>query len=177
MSSDDGILLYSGEILSWRAFESLITIINAKLNKQLILCLGLCNGHHFLTRISPFRDVPMNYLVSTEEEISFDELYRGFEAFYESYFSQYRVEQAIEAFNSEIGHDRMCYITAKDYMDMLMTPEIEPEGFRRMVNSAAVLYKASYPEYMDLPFSEVLVIAEYNIRTTFAYYKQLNSIS
>lgn len=102
---DEGIGLSNGEILKWKDFYNAIRPLNIKTGHLLFLIMAMCKSVAMISSINPEERAPYRAVVCTTRNVNADEIQRGFEAFYEKFFSLLDIVESLKALQEEVKDD------------------------------------------------------------------------
>lgn len=102
---DDGIVLSNGDILKWKDFYDAIRPLNIKTGHLLFLIMAMCKSVAMISSINPEERAPYRAVICTTRSVNADEIQRGFEAFYEKYFSLMDIVESLKALQDEVKDD------------------------------------------------------------------------
>ena len=99
---DEGLGLSYGELLKWKDFYDCIRPLNIKTGHLLFLVMAMCKSIAMISSINPEERAPYRAFICTTRPVCADEIYRGFMAFYENYYSMLDILEAIKAIQKEV---------------------------------------------------------------------------
>lgn len=102
---DDGIVLSNGDIIKWKDFYDAIRPLNIKTGHLLFLIMAMCKSVAMISSINPEERAPYRAVICTTRSVNADEIQRGFEAFYEKYFSLMDIVESLKALQDEVKDD------------------------------------------------------------------------
>ena len=91
-----------GELLKWKDFYDCIRPLNIKTGHLLFLVMAMCKSIALISSINPEERAPYRAFICTTRPVCADEIYRGFMAFYENYYSMLDIIEAIKAIQKEV---------------------------------------------------------------------------
>lgn len=98
---DEGIGFNNGEILKWKDFYDIIRPLNIKTGHLLFVVMAMCKSIAMLSAIDLEKRAPYRAFICTTRDVTSDEIYRGFLAFYEYYFNLLDIAKALKAIQDE----------------------------------------------------------------------------
>lgn len=99
---EDGIALSNGDILSWKDFYDIIRPINIKTGHLLLVVLAMCNSIALMSYINPEKRAPYRAVICSTRNVTADEIERGFNVFYNTYFNLLDTNLALSSLQEEI---------------------------------------------------------------------------
>jgi hypothetical protein len=136
--SESGIHLSSGECMTWKQFFDNIRPINIEMGHLLVVVMVMCKGGAIISYIEPHKRAPYRAFIGAFRDITVDEVYRGFSAFYGSYTNMLDIIEGMEALDLEIDGINptkktfWCF-SAESIFDSIFNPDRDPEHFKKMV--------------------------------------------
>lgn len=97
----DGLILESGEFLSWNELRPLFSKLNQATKFNLLLVLSMCSGGHFIKELGPNDRAPCWGMVGPTDTIAGRMLLTDFSSFYQEFFKTLSGDSAIKKLNSE----------------------------------------------------------------------------
>jgi hypothetical protein len=107
----DGLVMNSGELISWYELYSLLVRINEKLQNQLFLSLATCYGAYLFNAISPFNRSPFFGFVGNVQEIPSGEIEYAFSEYFSALLEKLDLDEALLALNSANPNAPFPYIS------------------------------------------------------------------
>lgn len=98
---EDGIVLSDGEILKWRKFYDMIRPLNIKIDHLLFVAMAMCQSIAMISTINLEKRAPYRAFICTTRDVTSDEIYRGFLAFYKYYFNLLDIPKSLKAIQDE----------------------------------------------------------------------------
>jgi len=109
-SSDcQGIVLGSGEFISWAGLKPHLINLNIETKLNLLIVLSLCHGAHFTMHLNPSDRAPCWGLVGPTRALTGPALLRSFSAFYREVFASGDAEPAIDRLNESASDGDIDY--------------------------------------------------------------------
>lgn len=125
---DNGVEFNNGEIIKWKDFYDIIRPLNIKTGHLLFVVMAMCKSIAMISAINPEKRAPYRAFICTTREVSSDEIYRGFLAFYEKYFNLLDISQALNALQNEVkdnsGYSPFQALSAESVFDETYNPNI-----------------------------------------------------
>lgn len=100
--STKGVVLASGEIITWKEFYDSIRPINIEIGHLLLVVMSMCFSIAMISEISLEQRAPYRAFICTTREMYPNELYEGFLSFYDKFFNLLDVSNAMKALQKEI---------------------------------------------------------------------------
>lgn len=100
---EEGIALSNGEIISWKDFYDGIRPLNIKTGHLLLVVMAMCKSIALMSYINPEQRAPYRAVICSTRDISADEIERGFNVFYSSYFNLLNINLALSSLQQEIN--------------------------------------------------------------------------
>ena len=123
---DNGVGFNNGDILKWKDFYDIIRPLNIKTGHLLLVAMAMCKSIAMISAINPEKRAPYRAIICTTREVSSDEIYRGFLAFYDKYFNLLDIYQALNALQSEVrdnnGYSPFQALSAENVFDETFNP-------------------------------------------------------
>ena len=129
---DEGIGLNNGDLLKWKDFYDIIRPLNIKTGHLLFVVMAMCKSIAMISAIDPEKRAPYRAFICTTREVSYDEIYKGFLAFYEKYFNMLDIVQALTALQEEVkdekGYSPFQALSAENVFDETFNPNRNISG-------------------------------------------------
>ncbi len=143
---EDGVVLSSGELVTWKQFFGIIRPINEKMLNLLLVCMSMCYGGALITHFEPEKRAPYRAFIGTGSTIKAGVLLDGFSAFYENYHNLLDSFAAYEAMkNASIdattGKSPFWFMSSEDVFKKTLDPDRDPDNFKHVVNEQFVRQK------------------------------------
>ena len=90
-----GLILSSGEFVSWKELVKYIAKINLLTNNNLFITFAVCYGAHFLKEIKIDKPSPYWGFIGSFEEITFEDLVIRYEEFYDEFLVSLNLTKSI----------------------------------------------------------------------------------
>lgn len=167
--SRNGVALKSGEEATWGTLIPLFRSINVKINNLLLICMGLCYGGAVISQIDPFDRAPFRAIIGALQEISVDNILKGFEAFYDYFFFSLDTVESYGKMIAALGDDKPKFhlLSAEWVFDQITNPDRNPEFFDQKVSEIAVQKMTADKTLRTKPFAEVKKTVEEELRVVF----------
>ena len=137
----DGIELSSKDLITWNDLFTYIRPINVKTSNLLMVVMSMCEGAAISSHIEPEQRCPFRAFVGFEHDMSEDNLYEAFVAFYESYNNMLDVFVAIERANRVLPEgSKVWCMRAIDIFDKVLNPDTNPDSFDKVINNTYIKY-------------------------------------
>lgn len=119
------------EIVSWDEFFFYSRQMNILFDGTLLLIMAMCHGNSMVRAIKLNLRSPFICLIGTFREVNEDYIERGFETFYEKFFFQFNIGNALEAMNDEIDcNPPFFWLTTAEYcFDNISSPNHDSSIF------------------------------------------------
>lgn len=113
-------------------FYDIIRPLNIKTGHLLFVVMAMCKSIAMISAIAPEKRAPYRALVCTTRDISSDEIYRGFLAFYDKYFNLLDIVQALNDLQEEVedanGLSPFQVLSAENVFDETFNPNRNISG-------------------------------------------------
>lgn len=120
----DGLVLTSGELLSWEELYRNLVPINIAIKNELFITMAVCYGTFFLLSTRFDRPTAFRGIVGSFDEIGENDLVIRYEAFYQELFNSFDLNKSYErlvASNPDIPNSYTClsaeYVFARTYIE------------------------------------------------------------
>jgi hypothetical protein len=161
-SNKDGVVLRSGELVSWKDMSKLTREINISTKNNLIISLATCFGAFFLNSIDINKFAPFSGCVSTIETITTSEVEQDFSAFFETILTTTNFNLAVDKLNKGNNNpNKYHFFSAEEFLEMVLN-KLEDEHFnsksmqhRNWVNSLTKRVRLEAPEYAQMKKGKV----------------------
>jgi len=127
----DGIVLASGDFISWQELKIPLIELNIATRNNLLVVLSACYGAYLTKTIIPTDRAPCWGLVGPHEEMSAGALLSSFQEFYSELFATGNGDQALKRLNDAVRSENLSYLFS------------QCESFFKMV------YKAYFRDYFS----------------------------
>lgn len=129
---DEGVGFNNGEILRWKDFYDIIRPLNIKTGHLLFVVMAMCKSIAMISSIDIEKRAPYRAFICTTRIVTSDEIYRGFQAFYEKYFNLLDIMQALKALQEEVkdenGYSPFQALSAENVFDETFNPNRNISG-------------------------------------------------
>lgn len=123
---DEGIGLNNGDLLKWKDFYNIIRPLNVKTGHLLFVVMAMCKSIAMISSINLEERAPYRAFICTTRIVNSDEIYRGFMAFYDSFYNLLDITQALNSLQEEIkdknGYSPFQILTAESVFDDTLNP-------------------------------------------------------
>ena len=139
-SERNGIVLSSGDLVSWADLAVPITAINIASEFNLIVCFGACHGVWFLTTWKPNMRSPCWAMLGPKEEIDGRPMLVDFTAMYSCILNGGSGDEAVEILNRSLpaGQAPYMFVTAEIFFEWSWNLYVETrctyEGRKELTN-------------------------------------------
>ena len=106
----DGVVLASGDFLSWQELKIPLSELNVATRNNLLVVLSACYGAYLTTAIIPSDRAPCWGLVGPHEEMSAGALLSSFQEFYSELFATGNGYQALKRLNDAVDSKKLSYL-------------------------------------------------------------------
>lgn len=143
---EDGVVLASGEFVTWKEFLGIIRPINEKMLNLLLVCMSMCYGGALISQFEPEKRAPYRAFIGTGDTIKPQVLLDGFNAFYDNYHHLLDSFAAFEAMkkatiDASKGRSPFWMMTSEDVFQRTLDPDRDPANFKHIVNEQYVKQK------------------------------------
>lgn len=158
----------NNEFIGWEEFFDYTRKINILFGGTLLLIMAMCHGSSIIRAIKIDLRSPFNFIIGSFQEISEDQIERGFEVFYNRFFFEFNTEKALEAMNNEMGClPPLFWIISNEYcFDNISAPKHDSPIFWRLMCAEMNAYYVQYP-YTSLSLSEVATKVDEDLQDKF----------
>ena len=132
-SDHSGLVLTSGEFISWEMLCQKLRPINHQLKNELFLTMGVCHGCYFMEKEVVDKPAVFQGIVASFDILYNDSIYMQFLAFYEELFTSFDINLAYKKLidaNPDASINYACYsaelifaMVQTDYDDKQCTPD------------------------------------------------------
>lgn len=91
-----GLVLSSGELISWDEFGEALTKINIIVKNNLFLTMAVCHGAYLMQTMKISSPVPFYGFIGSFDEIKESDLRLRYNEFYTEFFSSFKIHTALE---------------------------------------------------------------------------------
>lgn len=123
-SARDGLVLKSGELVTWEELYHSVAPINKAIKNELFITMAVCHGNFVMTSSFLNRATAFRGIIGSFEEISESDLEIRFESFYQELFTSFDFNKAFDSLkksNPNIPNTFLCYsceyIFARTFLD------------------------------------------------------------
>jgi hypothetical protein len=95
--SNEGVLLTSGERMTWKELRELLSPLNRRLSGHLVLCMSSCFGYQAIQAAMTKGDLPFCLIIGHKGKPKWSEAAVGYLAFYHALARGADIKEAIEA--------------------------------------------------------------------------------
>jgi hypothetical protein len=106
-----GLVMNSGELVSWVELYSLLVRINEMLRNQLFISLATCYGAYLFNAINPFKRSPFFGFVGNVEQIPNGEIEYAFSEYFATLLDELDLDEAIHALNNANPNTPFPYVS------------------------------------------------------------------
>jgi hypothetical protein len=99
-----GIVLRSGECVSWLEMKPILTEINVAVRNNLLITLAVCSGAHLIFIVWPWDRAPVFGLVGPVQAVTTEAVMDGYSAYYKELFSSFDANAAWNELNNSVDH-------------------------------------------------------------------------
>jgi hypothetical protein len=166
---DFGIVLASGEIVTWLEFLDKTRELNTLLKNKLILILSLCEGNSVIGSIDPEKRAPFKAIIGSFKKVNSIDLLIGLEEFYTSFFSSSPIMTSVQKMN-EIGqfNNPLFYLISSDEcFDSIVDLNRDPIELQTLINQIAVNEKVTKQQFEGVDFCAVKQAVNMNVNVIF----------
>jgi hypothetical protein len=161
-SKKDGVVLKSGELVSWEDMSKLTREINISTKNNLIISLATCFGAYFLNSIDINKVAPFSCCVSTIETITPTEVEQDFSSFFETILATTNFNLAVDELNKGNSNpNKYHFFSAEEFLEMVLN-KLEEVDFnnksiqhRNWVNSLTKQIRLEALEYAQMKKGKV----------------------
>lgn len=134
--SEDGLILSSGELVSWVELTSKLRDMNIISKNNTFVSLASCYGGYFFNGIDFKKRSPVWGYVGTLEEVSESDVMVGFHEFFEELFNSKSFGRATEKLNSDIDPKiKFRYMNVESMFIHIIDKFFEDENLIRSANN------------------------------------------
>lgn len=152
--NDEGVYLASGDLILWDEFYDLIRPINIKMGHLLLIVMAMCRGGALVSKLDITKRAPYKAFIAAFKNVTFDEVSRGFEAFYEKYYGLLNVFDSFELLCQEIDGDNkqttFWLFTEEQILQHTFDLDRDPVFFQ---NQLLTIYEAELSKGKHIPIS------------------------
>ena len=145
-----GLVLTSGEFISWEMLCQKLRPINHQLKNELFLTMGVCHGCYFMEKEVVDKPAVFQGIVASFDTLSNDSIYMQFLAFYEELFTSFDINLAYKKLidaNPDASINYACYsaelifaMVQTDYDDKQCTPDAFKQRVLDEINEGKLPY-------------------------------------
>ena len=149
-SDHSGLVLTSGEFISWDILCQKLRPINHQLKNELFLTMGVCHGCYFMEKEVVDKPAVFQGIVASFDTLSNDSIYMQFLAFYEELFTSFDINLAYKRLidaNPDASINYAWYsaelifaMVQTDYDDKQCTPEAFKQRVLDEINEGKLPY-------------------------------------
>lgn len=143
-TTKDGLILASGELVSWEELSNILTRINIASRMNLFVSLAVCHGAYLLTQYHLDQRAFCYGVLGSFDVLKVNDLKIRFNEFYEELFSSFDINKAYQRLlnaNSEVQVDYECIsaleIFYRNYRNYILTQVNNPERVKERALEAA----------------------------------------
>lgn len=149
-SDHSGLVLTSGEFISWEMLCQKLRPINHQLKNELFITMGVCHGCYFMEKEVVDKPAVFQGIVASFDTLSNDSIYMQFLAFYEELFTSFDINLAYKRLidaNPDASINYAWYsaelifaMVQTDYDDKQCTPEVFKQRVLDEINEGKLPY-------------------------------------
>lgn len=143
-TNKDGLVLASGELVSWEEMGNILTRINIASRMNLFVSLAVCHGAYLLTQYHLDHRAFCYGVLGSFDVLKVNDLKIRFNEFYEELFTSFDINKAYQRLlnaNSEVQVDYECIsaleIFYRNYRNYILTQVNNPERVKERALEAA----------------------------------------
>jgi hypothetical protein len=112
-----GLVVESGELLTWRELVPLLTAINAASRLNLVVFTAACYGADLATVIQPLDRAPVRLIFGPKEKLTIPDVERATTTFYRELFRTRNLNAALDASNAALDPNEMrCWGLSAEFL-------------------------------------------------------------
>lgn len=156
------------ELVTWEEFFYYTRKINILFDGALLIMMAMCHGNSVIRAITLQQRAPFMCIIGSFRKLSVDEVERGFNVFYDTYFFEFDMPKALEAMNNEVNCEPpiFWYMTNDYCFDELSYPKRDSAIFWRLLCNEINKYYSENPN-TKLSLSEVALLNDRKLHTEF----------
>lgn len=155
------------ELITWEEFFYYTRQINMLYDGTLLLMMALCHGNSAIRAIKIDERSPFKCIIGSFQKLKAIDVLRGFDAFYDTYFFEFNISNALEAMNNELDYNPPIWLITDEYcFEQISFPKHDNRIFWMLLCNEVMGYYTKYPN-TELPLSEIATKIDNHLQDEF----------